>query len=100
MPHVLTPPDLILIRGTLQFWAEEIEPHGPEAGRPYLPTSQPVTAGHATELQRYLASTRLRYLLCNRTDLQPAKSRLSDDAADFKDADAESIVATVLFPPQ
>lgn len=100
MPHVLTPPDLILVRGALQFWAEEIEPHGPEAGRAYLPTTQPVTAGHAAELQRYLERTRLRYLLCNRTDLQPAKSRLSDDAADFKDADAESIVATVLFPPQ
>jgi len=100
MPHVLTPPDLILVRGALQFWAEEIEPHGPVAGRAYLPRSQPVTAGHAAELQRYLNGVRLRYLLCNRTDLQPAKSRLSDDAADFEDADAESIVATVLLPPQ
>lgn len=100
MPHVLTPPDLILIRGALQFWAEEIEPHGPEAGRAYLPTTQPVTAGHAAELQRYLTIARLRYLLCNRTDLQPAKSRLSDDAADFKDADADAILATVLLPPQ
>ncbi|WP_013630395.1 hypothetical protein [Rubinisphaera brasiliensis] len=94
MPHVLTPPDLMLIRGALQFWAEEIEPHGPEAGQAYLPASQPVTA----ELQRYLKNARLRYLLCNRTDMQPAKSRLSDDAADFKDADA--ILATVLLPPQ
>lgn len=98
MPHVLTPPDLILIWGALQFWAEEIEPHGPEAGQAYLQTSQPVTAGHAAELQGYLKIARLRYLLCNRTDLQPAKSRLSDDAADFKDADAAAVIATVLLP--
>lgn len=61
---MLKPLHLATIRAALQFWAEEMCPHGSEAMRPYLPaeTTQVLSAEEVLEVRSLLTTPRIRYV--------------------------------------
>ncbi|MCG6157267.1 methyltransferase [Rubinisphaera margarita] len=100
MNDVLTDDDLVLLRAALQFWSEELEPHGPSTWQPYLDRQIQVRRGRCAELRQTLLNCELRYAAVERdadrfkqvalyhSPLAAALSATSDDA----------VVALVLIP--
>ncbi|MCG6156324.1 hypothetical protein [Rubinisphaera margarita] len=61
MNDVLTDDDLVLLRAALQFWSEELEPHGPSAWQPYLDRSISIRTGSSALISTaQIPSTALR----------------------------------------
>lgn len=97
---VLTKAQVATICAALQFWAEEICPHGPQAARPYLQGLTPqrqLNAQAVEDLRSKLANCLLRYGVLEPNLQQLGLGTLfktNHQAADR--ARAGQIVATVL----
>jgi len=100
MNDVLTNDDLVLLRAALQFWSEELEPHGSAAWQAYLDRSIPIRAGRSSELRQILLNCELRYAVVER-DTDAAKSitlHQTPLAASLTAAGDDAVIATVLIP--
>jgi len=66
---LLTTRDLAIIRAALQFFDEEISPHGPEVAKPYFetPLEDDLTAEEIGQLRELLQSTELSYVRCDQS---------------------------------
>ena len=95
---MLKPRHLTLLRGALQFFGEELLPHGPEVAQPYLDEEidDEFTSGELQELQRFLSQVDIRYAtleVADRERVQPQLSQSFDDVSGSPDQ-----VAVVLVP--
>jgi len=64
---LLTTRHLALIRAALQFFDEEMSPHGPEVAKPYFEKSleEELTAEEIGQLRELLQSAELKYVPCD-----------------------------------
>lgn len=99
---MLTRTDLVLIRAALQFFDEEMSPHGARVMRPYL--DEPLTSDIAKDtirnLRERLKNCQLAYVHCNPTNMTLATT---DAILNLNDASppagpAMTAIATILFP--
>jgi hypothetical protein len=93
---------LILIRAALQYFDEELSPHGVEAMAAYLttPSLDPAIVEQLSDLRTWLPHSRVAYAC-----VQPASNRLAGDRLYDSPEEAEhavegtpSIVVPVLLP--
>lgn len=75
---MLTEQYLALIRAALQYFAEELVPHGREAMQPYWdePLLEDVTIEGVQRLRQQLHNCRLRYVVCHQTEEHVIDERL------------------------
>ena len=97
---MLTRRQLETIRAALQFWREEICPHGDAVARPYLDSDQitPLVANEVDELRERFALPALRFAV-----IAPDHTRLQSATLFTTVEEAESLagkghVATVVLP--
>ena len=97
---MLTATHLAVLRAALQYFREELGPHGPDAWQPYLPdnTGAGITADTLAELQQLLADCQLAY-----GDVDPQTLRMSDPQLQFKMSTGKAAtghheLAAVLWP--
>jgi len=66
---LLTKRHLAIIRAALQFFDEEMTPHGPDVSRPYFeePLEGELKADEVEQLRELLQTVELRYLCCEGT---------------------------------
>ena len=98
---MLTTRHLATVRAALQYWHEEMTPHGGDVMRPYFDVSnvEPLTANECRELRQMLRDAEVRYALYDPTRGRLAKLRLAQslDEAQRRARRAQQ-VATVLIP--
>jgi len=73
--QVLTSQEIETIRAALQFWCEEIAPHGESAARPYLESAEakPLSALETNKLRNRLAQALWRFAV-----VEPSRDRLAN----------------------
>jgi len=90
--------ELATIRAALQFWRDEIVPHGEQLARPYFDVDQvvPLSNPEIQDLQQQFQPARLRYarLVAGGSELASVDLFESADATQA----SASPVATVLLP--
>lgn len=66
---MLTTRHLALIRAALQFFDEEISPHGPDGALPYFetPLEDDLTAEEVGQLRELLRTAELKYVRCDQS---------------------------------
>ena len=71
---------LPLLRGALQFFGEELLPHGPEVVQPYLDEEidGEFNSSELQELQRFLSQVEVRYAVLDEADHERVQPQLSD----------------------
>lgn len=100
---MLTPKQLTVLRAALQYFQEELVPHGLEALQPYLdgPIEGDITAADVRQLQQFLRNAEIQYAA-----VSPVSPRLMDstlymslEAASSGLRDDSWQVASVLIMP-
>ena len=92
---------LTLLRGALQFFGEELLPHGSEVVQPYLDeeVDGEFTIAELQELQRFLSQVEVRYTALDAADRERVQPQLFDIIEEARTASNSTIrVATVLLP--
>jgi hypothetical protein len=99
---LLTRTDLILIRAALQFFDEEMRPHGARVMQPYLdePLTSDIAEDTVRNLRERLKNCQLAYVHCNPTTMTSA---MTDTILNLNDASppagpAMTAIATILLP--
>ncbi len=100
---MLTPNHLATIRAALQYWEDEICPHGADAMQPYFdnPDAVPLSANETTQLRSILQDRFLRFVIYapDRTIISsPTIFETSGEAE--RQAAPEEGIAAVLLPPR
>ncbi len=82
---MLTPKQLAVLRAALQYFQEELVPHGLDALQPYLdgPIEGDITAADVRQLQQFLRNAEIQYAAVSLTVPRQMESTLymSLDAA-------------------
>lgn len=100
---MLTPKHLTVLRAALQYFQEELVPHGLDALRPYFdePIEGDITSADVRQLQQFLRDAEIAYVA-----VSPVSPRLMDstlfmslDAASAACRDDSWQVAAVLISP-
>jgi hypothetical protein len=75
---LLTKRHLAIIRAALQFFDEEMSPHGPEVARPYFeePLEGELEADEVEQLRELLRTVELRYVCCEGTRMTVSSQEL------------------------
>lgn len=96
---MLTQRHLALIRAALQFFDDEMVPHGRKAIGPYLdvPLQRKVTSAEIQELRTYLRNVDVKYGRYHAPARQMAVTRLSHSIAKTRSGD-DDVTAIVLIP--
>ena len=97
---MLTQRQLATLRAALQFWREEICPHGEVAARPYLETSAiaPLTSDEVNELRDRFDPTNLRYALFSTDQGSLTESTLFSTLEEAEILAADGRIATIILP--
>lgn len=99
---MLTKRHLAVLRAALQFFDEELMPHGSKAMRPYFskPLSPAPSPEETQELRAFLENCELRYICCDPTTAQVHSSELSmtGKAASAMSTSQTCRIASVLLP--
>lgn len=98
---MLTKNHLVLIRAALQFFDEEMSPHGVRVMRPYFdePLSTEFAEGEIRQLRERLKNCALGYVRCNARTMTLASTEPSLNMDDIgSNAGHTAEVATILFP--
>ena len=100
---MLTRSHLAVLRAALQYFDEELLPHGIGAMRPYFdePLNVELKTPEIRELQNFLRDCDLKYVCYDPSSARLASSELSKSAEDAQSrtADPASQIAVVLLPP-
>ncbi len=100
---MLTRRHLAVLRAALQYFDEELMPHGIGAMRPYFdePLNVELKTPEMRELQKLLRDCELKYACYDPTSSQLTGSELSKSAEDARliTAHPASRIAVVLLPP-
>ncbi len=100
---MLTRKHLAVLRAALQYFDEELMPHGMGAMRPYFdePLNVELKTPEIRELQKLLRDCELKYACYDPTSSQLTGSELSKSAEDARlmTADPACRVITILLPP-
>jgi len=100
---VLTPKHLTVLRAALQYFQDELVPHGLDALRPYLdgPIDGGITAADVRQLQQFLRDAEIQYAAVSLTVPRQMDSTLymSLDAASAACREETWQVAAVLISP-
>lgn len=100
---MLTRRHLAVLRAALQFFDEELMPHGIRVMRPYFdePLNGKPTTTEMRELQEFLRNCELKYVCFDPASNRLICSELSQkaEAARVKTCNPTSQVAVVLLPP-
>ena len=97
---MLTSREIETIRAALQFWREEICPHGAEVARPYLESEDisPLTSEEVERLRQKLMAARVRYARVSPDGATVLDWNLFATEPDVLSETMPGIVATVLLP--
>jgi len=94
--------DIAVIRAALQYFQDELCPHGPEVYRPYFdePMDKPVKGEDVRRLRESLRNCEMRYLVCDRQASRAIHSELftSIDRAEVLARKAEGKVGVAIIP--
>ncbi len=100
---MLTPKQLTVLRAALQYFQDELVPHGLDALRPYLdePIEGDITAADVRQLQQFLRDTEISYVAVSLNHPRQMDSTLymSLDAASAACREETWQVAAVLISP-
>lgn len=100
---MLTPKQLTVLRAALQYFQEELVPHGLDALRPYLdgPIEGDITAADVWQLQQFLRDAEIQYAAVSLTVPRRFDSMLYDtfSAASAACHEESWKVAAVLIMP-
>ena len=92
---------LAVLRAALQFFDEELGPHGSHAMRPYFaePLDEEISRSDLAQLRDMLRTCEIRYVCCDRAGTRVTHSGLyaSSNIAQSFAADHVDRVATVLL---
>lgn len=93
---------LAVLRAALQYFNEELGPHGLEAMQPYLDEAVEgdITAADIRQLQQFLREMEIKYVTLNALDGQPSEVTLYRTAEEAANASPERSgpVGVVLIP--
>lgn len=99
---MLTKRHLAVLRAALQFFDEELMPHGPKAMRPYFskPLNPALRPEETQELRAFLDNNELHYVCCDPMAAQVLCSELTatGKAASEMAASQNCRIASVLLP--
>lgn len=98
---MLTKNHLVLIRAALQFFDEEMGPHGVRVMQPYFdePLSAEFAEGEIRQLRERLKNCALAYVRCNARTMTLGSTELSLNMDDIGlNAGHTEEMATILFP--
>lgn len=100
---MLTTRQLAVLRAALQYFDEELIPHGIGAMRPYFdePLNVELKTPEIRELRKFLRDCELKYACYDQTSRRLTSSELSKSAEDARliTADPASRIAVFLLPP-
>ncbi len=96
---MLTSSHLTVLRAALQYFREELGPHGPEAWQPYLPDAlaTDITAQSLAELQSLLQHCQMAYVAVNLKTLRVTDPQLQLEIPAVQPAPGHQL-ATILWP--
>ena len=101
---MLTRTHLAVLRAALQYFDEELMPHGIGAMRPYFdePLNVELTTPEIRELRTFLRDCELKYACCDPVSARLTSSELLNSAEEARLAafDSASPIAAVLLPPR
>lgn len=101
---MLTRSHLAVLRAALQFFDEELMPHGVGVMRPYFdePLNAKPTTSEIRELREFLRDCELQYACCDPASNRLTNSQLSESVEESRllVADPASPIAVVLLPPR
>jgi len=97
---LLTKRHLAIIRAALQFFDDEVGPHGPDVARPYFdePLEEELAIVEIQQLRERLRTAELRYLCCERTGMTvPSQELLTFEQALSLEDLFDGLLATILL---
>ena len=92
--------DLSVLRAAVQFWHEEMSPHGNSGLEAYfdVPTTGLDVVGVAGQLRQRLHCCELRYAICNKRATRFLQTKVFQSQTDVRAAVTESAsIATLLL---
>lgn len=97
---MLTRRQLTTLRAALQFWQEEICPHGEAAARPYLETSNiaPLTTDEINELRDRFDLMNLRYATITADQSRLTETTLFSTLEEAEILAGDGRIATIILP--
>lgn len=100
---MLTRKHLAVLRAALQYFDEELMPHGIGAMRPYFdePPNVELMTSEIRELRKFLRDCELKYACYDSVSVRLTSSELLKSAEDARSiaADPACRVVTILLPP-